>query len=55
MLKLLKIPSEILINDWSDDEDNFADIAILPADKVDSIIDDVGKDANREKLGSALP
>ena len=44
--------AEILLNNWSDDEDNFADVVILPPDKIDSMTDDKEIDANAEKLGS---
>lgn len=42
---------QILMNDWSDDEDNLIDIVILPLDKVDSMTNDKEIDTNGEKLG----
>ena len=44
--------AEILLNKWSDGEDNFADVVILPPDKIDSVTDDTEIDANAEKLAS---
>ena len=46
--------AEIIMNDWCDVEDNFADIVILPSDKVDSVNDDEEIDPNGENFDSAL-
>ena len=45
---------EILMNDWSDDEDNLVDIVTLPPDKVHSMTD-LPSDDNQENFGSVLP
>ena len=45
---------QILMNDWSDDEDILIDIVILPPDKVDSMNNDKEIDTNEEKIGSVF-
>lgn len=47
--------AEILINDSSDDEENFPDIVLLLPGKVDLITDDEEVDDNVQKIGLALP
>ena len=47
--------AEMIMNDWSDDEDNVAELVMLPPDNVDGITDDEEIDPNGDKLGSALP
>ena len=45
----------MIINSWSDDEDNVAELVILPPETVDAVTDDEEIDANGDRLGSALP
>ena len=43
--------AEMIMNDWSNDGDNVADLVVLPPEKVNAMAHDEEIDANGDKLG----
>ena len=48
--------AQVLMNDWSDDDDeNKADLIIFSPEKVYAVIDDKEVNENADRLGDILP